>query len=362
MIRAWVKSAAAIALSSTGLDEILGRFKNGRTPLIVAYHRVVDDYHRAARSSLPAMLVSTRTLERHLEWLGQHFDFVALDEVSTRPRGALASRPLASITFDDGYRDVYEHAFPLLQRKGIPFTVFMTTDLVGTSGGHVHDRLFSELSRVRSRDVALARMVELLTRVGLPPFEALRLAQLPPVHSTPRLLGRLERSRVLWLAEMLHQEAKNGLPSGEPLQMLTWGMLRRLQASGVTIGSHTRSHVWLTREESGVCESELRGSRAVLERHLGRPVQHFAYPAGCFDHRVVRLVRDAGFDYGYTICLHRDATLPQLTIPRKVFWEGTCMDLRGRFSTSIMSCAAHRVFDRDDCEHDRLMRYRRSTG
>jgi peptidoglycan/xylan/chitin deacetylase (PgdA/CDA1 family) len=352
VIRAWVKSAAAIALSSTGLDEILGRFKNGRTPLIVAYHRVVDDYHRAARSSLPAMLVSTRTLERHLEWLGQHFDFVALDEVSTRPRGALASRPLASITFDDGYRDVYEHAFPLLQRKGIPFTVFMTTDLVGTSGGHVHDRLFSELSRVRSRDVALARMVELLTRVGLPPFEALRLAQLPPVHSTPRLLGRLERSRVLWLAEMLHQEAKNGLPSGEPLQMLTWGMLRRLQASGVTIGSHTRSHVWLTREESGVCESELRG----------RPVQHFAYPAGCFDHRVVRLVRDAGFDYGYTICLHRDATLPQLTIPRKVFWEGTCMDLRGRFSTSIMSCAAHRVFDRDDCEHDRLMRYRRSTG
>jgi len=45
-----------------------------------------------------------------------------------------------------------------------------------------------------------------------------------------------------------------------------------------------------------------------------------------------------------------------------VFWEGTCMDLRGRFSTSIMSCAAHRVFDRDDCDHDRLMRYSRRTG
>ena len=362
MIRAWVKSAAALALSSTGLDELLGRVKSGRAPLIVTYHRVVDDYRRAARTSLPAMLVSTRTLERHLDWLGQHFDFAPLDEAASRPRGALTARPLASITFDDGYRDVYENAFPLLQAKGIPFTVFVTTDLVGTSVGHVHDRLFCELSRMHSRDVAPSRLVELLTRVGIPAFEAQHLAQLPPVHSTPRLLGRLKRSRVLWLAEMLHQEAKNGTPLGGPLQMLTWGMLRRMQSSGVTIGSHTRSHVWLTQEESGVCENELRGSRAVLERHLGQPVRHFAYPAGCFDHRVVRLVRDAGFDFGYTICLHRDAALPQLTIPRKVFWEGTCMDLRGRFSTSIMSCAAHRVFDRDDCEHDRLLYHGRKTG
>lgn len=362
MIRAWVKSAAAMALSTTGLDELVGRFKNGRTPLIVTYHRVVEDYRRASGTSLPAMLVSTRTLERHLDWLGRHFDFVTLDQLAALAHAAPSSRPRAAITFDDGYRDVFENAFPLLERKGIPFTVFVTTDLVGTVGGHVHDRLFSELSRIRSRDVPTGRVLEILTRVGIPAQEAARLAQLPPVHSAPRLLGKLKRSRVLWLAEMLHHETVNGTPSAEPLQMLTWDMLRRMQGSGVTIGSHTRTHVWLTQEDSRICENELRGSRAALERHLGRSARHFAYPAGCFDHRIVRLVRDAGFEFGYTICLHRDLALPQLTIPRKVFWEGTCMDLRGRFSTSIMSCAAHRVFDRDDCDHDHLPRYRRKTG
>ncbi|MBI4478311.1 MAG: polysaccharide deacetylase family protein, partial [Acidobacteria bacterium] len=92
---------------------------------------------------MPSMLISRRMFERHIAWLGTQFHFVSLDEIGAR---ALQSRPftepVAAITFDDGYRDVYDHAFPVLQRKGIPAAVFLVTDLVGQPFWQVHDRLY----------------------------------------------------------------------------------------------------------------------------------------------------------------------------------------------------------------------------
>jgi len=78
-------------------------------------------------------------------------------------------------------------------------------------------------------------------------------------------------------------------------RFLTWGELRALEAGGVEIGSHTHSHVDLTRlDDAGVLD-ELMRSRRLLERHLGHPVQWLAYPGGRVDARVERIARRAGY-------------------------------------------------------------------
>ena len=83
--------------------------------------------------------------------------------------------------------------------------------------------------------------------------------------------------------------------SGPDPSFLTWPELVNLERHGVEIGSHTVHHWELTLLPSSVAQQELVLSRATLERHLGHPVQWFAYPAGAEDARIVPLVRQAGY-------------------------------------------------------------------
>ena len=89
------------------------------------------------------MLISTAMLERHIEWLAKRFAFASLDEIALHLEADRPfRRPVTAITFDDGYSDVYYHAYPLLQRKGIPAAVFVVTGLIGTGRPQIFDRFY----------------------------------------------------------------------------------------------------------------------------------------------------------------------------------------------------------------------------
>ena len=125
---------------------------------------------------------------------------------------------------------------------------------------------------------------------------------------------------------------------------MTWEMLAKMQHAGVTIGSHTRTHAWLTLEDRARALDELRGSRLALESRLGVSARHFAYPDGQFNTETAKLVAAAGYRYAYTTCLHRDPGHPLLTIPRRMLWQNACLDRRGRFSPAVLSCQLQGVF------------------
>ena len=82
-----------------------------------------------------------------------------------------------------------------------------------------------------------------------------------------------------------------------------------------------------------------------LETRLGRPIRHFAYPAGDFDTSTVRAVAGAGYDLAYTVCRHQDVEHPRLTLPRTLLWERSSVDAWGRFSSPVLGCQVNGVFD-----------------
>ena len=84
------------------------------------------------------------------------------------------------------------------------------------------------------------------------------------------------------------------ISDGDP-SFLTWPEVQLLEQRGFTIGSHTVHHLELTLLPPREALTELVLSRRALERHLHRPVQLFAYPAGRVDTQVLRLVRKAGY-------------------------------------------------------------------
>jgi len=346
-LRAYVKTAAAEALCRTGADR-LWRVPAPERALVLGYHQVVEDGTRAG-SSVPAMTIRTSTLERQLDELGRCFRFVTLDELAAGlESGRTAGRPVVAVTFDDGYRDVYEHALPLLRRKGIPGAVFVVTDLVGTEGLLRHDRLYLLLSRAFAQPpAARSRLGHVLRGLGwrVPILEGGEDG--PPGNAYGALRALLEAAPAAHL-ERLMDELVRVVGPFEPrpeLQVLDWDMVRALHRAGFTVGSHTCTHVLLTREGPERVRIELAASRRRLEGELGSPIRHLAYPDGRFDEAVIGAAADAGYAFAYTTCQHRDRRRPLLTISRRLLWEDSCRAAGGGFSPSLLRCQVLGVFD-----------------
>ena len=345
MIRSWMKTGAAEVLSRTGLDKVVGSFAaSSGVPVVIGYHRVVEDFAASAATSIPSMLVSREMLERHLDWIGHRFRFVSLDEVGARLEGSDSTvDPIAAITFDDGYRDFYDHAFPLLKQKGVPAAVFVVTDLVNTTGVQLHDKLYLLLARrVAARSSRPGDLAGLLQGLGISLPGIIAKA---PYQAMRALLEALPQESLRRVAAALESEAPISEDTFKPFYSLTWEMLDRVQRAGMTIGSHTKTHVILTNESGPRVVDEVRGSKEEIERRLAMGVRHFAYPSGQFNTASVKAVAKAGYRFGYTVCSHRDGRHPQLTVPRTLLWENSCRDFRGAFSGPILNCQVHRAFD-----------------
>lgn len=320
-----------------------------RMPLVVGYHRVVEDFAAEAQRAMPAMLTSCGMLERHLEWIGRRFRFVSLEELGERlERGGEFDEPVAAVTFDDGYRDVYENAFPLLQRKGIPAAVFVVTDLIGTSRVQIYDRLYLLLGQAFARwESPRQALGGLLVRLGmrLREIERMRNGAANPSTVTRALLRALPQGEVYRAIEALEADVELPEAKLKGLLPLTWEMVEEMHRAGMTIGSHTRTHALLTNESPERVLDEIAGSRRELEGKLGIAIHHLAYPDGRFTAATVRAVAASGYRFAYTTCTHRDSNDPLLTIPRILLWENACLDPSGRFSQAIMSCQVHGVFN-----------------
>jgi peptidoglycan/xylan/chitin deacetylase (PgdA/CDA1 family) len=344
--RRLLKDAVASAISRTRSLTSLAPAASGCRPLVVGYHRVVEDFDRAAATDMPTMLVSRAMFERHVEWIGRHFEFVSLDEIGAHiESGEPFSRPVATLTFDDGYRDVYEHAVPTLMRVGAAATVFVVTEPVDRPCWQIHDRMYHLLARAYDKWREPWRGVSsLLGDAEISPavIEHLHASCANPYALTAKLLPAMSQTQAALVMDLLGTEI--GVERGAVPRTMTWSMIRDLQRAGFTIGSHTRTHAWLANESPEKGFEEIAGSKRDLEERLGQPIRHFAYPGGQFTPPVVDLVARAGYRFAYTACHHRDLRHPSLTIDRLMLWEGSSIASDGQFSSSILSCQAHRLW------------------
>jgi peptidoglycan/xylan/chitin deacetylase (PgdA/CDA1 family) len=359
MLRSIAKTCLACAYTWSGVArrKAARRTASREGAFITCYHRVVENFDHSRRGSIPSMLISTAMLERHIDWLAKRFTFASLDDIgSCLESGRSFMKPLTAITFDDGYSDVYHHAYPLLKRKGIPAAVFVVTGVIGTGRPQIFDRFYLLLRLLYIHGAPLAQtMVDAMRAQG---YETTALQRLPGSDNEPfrvmtAVLNAFPQEQIEVVLAALEEHVYVRRDQFEQIAPLTWEMIETMHRNGVTIGSHTMSHRLLTSETLDTARAELLGSKLMLEQRLQSPVHHFAYPDGRFNAGVVRAVESAGYRWGYAICRTGDHNLPLLTIPRKVLWERSCLNMLGSFSPAVMNCQVDWVFDRRGrCEHD----------
>lgn len=261
---------------------------DGTRAAVLLYHRVLPE-ERARREAVEeGMYVTPASFAGHCDWLAECFRVLPLHEIVTRLADDKPLPPLAcALTFDDGWRDNFEHALPELERRGLPATIFVVTGRVGSPGAFWPDEVCRRLAPLPpARRSALAG--RLGARAGGDPVQAL-LAHL-------KALSEAERPAVL---DALRAETPD--PGGPERELCGWDELAALARGGVDVESHGATHAILTGLPEADVERELRESREALRaRGHGRHAL-FVYPSGGHDERVCRLTRAAGYRAAFTI-------------------------------------------------------------
>jgi peptidoglycan/xylan/chitin deacetylase (PgdA/CDA1 family) len=267
------------------------------------YHRIIPkkDMSRAVQAG---MVVEPDTLDMHIKYLRNNFDIIPLsDLISNHPGYAndMRKRPLCVLTFDDGWRDFFEYAYPILKKHEVPATVFLPTDFIGTDRWFWTDRAGFLLDRIaQSRDLAKSTSF----------FSNSLLRELVCISGThearlERTIALLKPHKIEKIEEVLSELAavlgEDSTSAGRAF--LSWEEVQEMSRSGlVCFGSHTAGHPLLTTLSEEQAQHELRKSMDVLISHKVADTKFisFSYPNGNYSERLSEMVREAGYHLAVT--------------------------------------------------------------
>lgn len=263
--------------------------------LVLMYHRVLPRGHRERDNEQAGMYVSPETLRMHIEVLARHFTLMHLDEwMRTKAAGAKLPRLSCALTFDDGWLDNYEHAFPVLRGAAAPATIYLVSDLVGTRYAFWPNRMVRLLKSPGGRRALQERAGGLAALVAEQGWGG--DADLPPaLEQIDAFISRCKRaySDAQIDAMLAEVESHQPSPPGGGRDLMNWDEIREMQASGlVRFGSHSRHHVRLLDSlPPQTLHDEVVRSAAVIEKEIGVRPATFCYPNGDHCAAAVDLVR-----------------------------------------------------------------------
>lgn len=265
---------------------------------ILAYHRIGTPEAGPAGLDERVVSASPAGFDRQMQYLRSRHEVLSFDDLVDRVH---ADRPIptnaAVVTFDDGYRDNFDLAYPILRRHGLPATIFLTTGFVGSTQRLWWDELHAAIAGCNSR------------RVGIPGLGEVSLGSR---GSRRRVMETLRRqwknipdSELRASLDKTSSALGGGAAPGRHERVsLSWDEVREMRGHGIGFGAHTHTHPILTRVSAAAGEREISVSRTTLERELGVPPRFFAYPngeRGDFDAGTRDLLIRNGFEAAVTL-------------------------------------------------------------
>ena len=289
------------------------------------YHAVVEE-----QLTVPDWcFIPVQAFRRQMEYLQRHFRVLPLREAVKELASGNIGRPTVALTFDDGYQNNHDVALPILRDFGLPATVFLVTNLVGSNDTLWFCRLNQAVTLTRCRNLSWrGYKFSLSTREARSKTSAL----------LQRFLKRLPHDEMLaGVGEILlslGSDPQEPVKRDSPYRMLDIQAIQTMAKSGlIDFGAHTISHMILSRAPNrDRLQAEILNSIRETERLAGTPCRTFAYPnGGSEDYGVddTRLLEQMGIDVAVT------------TIPGPNTQRTSTLELR-RYGVSV-DCSRSRI-------------------
>jgi peptidoglycan/xylan/chitin deacetylase (PgdA/CDA1 family) len=261
--------------------------------LVLCYHSISESTEDRID---PSIIVSPVNFEKQLAFLAASAQVISLaDYVDALHSNRPLPRNAVVLTFDDGYRDNWATALPLLRKFGLPATFLLATDYIG-KGPKWEDRLTGLIHRSTGETVTLDLETGRIT-IDIRDERAKHKA----IIRLLALLSRCQPSRREQVLAELHAQSHADIADFAQV-MMTWDQAREVAAApGMTIGAHTVSHPHLNRVPDDQVREEITASKQTVEEQIGKPVRFFCYPYGDYDARTIRSLQDNGFECAGTL-------------------------------------------------------------
>jgi peptidoglycan/xylan/chitin deacetylase (PgdA/CDA1 family) len=294
MIKHYCKRQAQRLLAKGGRHKWRSRYPR---LLVLMYHRILTARDPQINFSQPGMVVEAPTFEWQIQVLKKHFELVKLGKWigKLRAGGKLPERACA-ITFDDGWVDNYDVAFPILQRENAPATIFLVSDMIGTprtlwsqrltrllwnNGQGPNASMWQDRQFTWLRDLAGSSNV---AGIGPDREQLTEIIRRAKTYSDAEIQDELDKIEYLVSPGLWNRER----------DFLSWEEVKAMNDTGlVEVGSHTRHHRRMTLAlKKDTLLDEILGSKRTLERNLNCRVETFCYPNGEMAPAASEIVRD----------------------------------------------------------------------
>jgi peptidoglycan/xylan/chitin deacetylase (PgdA/CDA1 family) len=231
-------------------------------------------YHRIGTEGVPLFSrLEPRVFETQIRYIRRHYRIVSLAQLCHELKNEHSVPPTLSITFDDGYRDLYTHAFPVLQKYQVHATIYLIGECMETGEAPWYDRIFAALQALPEASLELElngpRRFQLSSREARMGAAWEIVCYLRTIPDT----RRREWCKAFESGMQLPQSQLRG-------RMLDWRQVRAMHRAGVFFGAHTATHPAVSRLDPENLGEELGRSRQILENALQSEVRDFAYPFG----------------------------------------------------------------------------------
>jgi len=278
----------------SGFMSLCRRLQSQGAVSILRYHAIVSPEHNFYAS--PSICLREDLFEAQVRFLSQHYNVIDLDQVADALEN---KRPFPEraivLTFDDGYQDNYP-AHQILKQYGVTGTFYIAAGCVG-----------------EGEPLWLFEVIYLIQKTKKTVFslevdgqsQTFSLKTAAEKLNAARKITALIKSNNLAVREAIRKTMRSTLHDVADLDekskkvMLSWDQVREMHANGMTIASHTMTHINLPNANPEDAQNEIIDCKSLLEQQLGALVNHFSYPNGgnydYYNDRIKKMVIDANY-------------------------------------------------------------------
>ena len=251
------------------------------------FHRVSEEEDTMWPPMKPSLFAAS------IRYLTRHYQVVPLENFLADPGAFKSKKKIATVLFDDGYKDNIEYAAPILKEHNCPASFYVVTDCINRNiptWTYNIDRVF-QMTRNEKLELDFDFVPE--------KFRTITLSGQTAREVKPWLKKLSNPQRIVVITSILEQCDD---VAEERDKMMNWDEVRQLDKAGYMIGSHSHTHPMLASlENEADISDELVTSFKILTEQIGRSPLTISYPIGSYDERVTRLSEASGYRYGLAV-------------------------------------------------------------
>lgn len=300
-IRKTVRIILANCLYVTGLLSLILWLRLRKRAVVLMYHRILIGEEISRRKTQSGITVEVNTFQRQIGYIHKYFNPISLQEfINHLERNIPFPNRACLITFDDGWRDNFLNAYPILKENRLSAVIFLPTDFIGTRRSFWQEELADLLVEVQSRFSEDKDLLQKQRILGIEGMSTIIESDPEDLPQEITLFLNLQKKKSLTEIEKLIQSLRLILgdePSYEKREpvFLNWDEVKTMADDGIAFGSHGKSHSLLPALGAQEADEEIKESKEFLEKNLGQNIDAFSYPNGNYNKSVAKSVQNRGY-------------------------------------------------------------------